>query len=176
MSAKIPPDGDFLQALQQILVKHYAKHFASYKKRFGAQSGSSKWSTEGKDLVLQQFPFVKDEFVFHKRSKSAFDLYSPPHDMAIELAMFQGNAIYEFSKVLFKMLVAGPSYTKLVIVMPEKPGVKQLQSPFNRISFETFERTHHFAITWMILDRGPGGWHGGLTDLFGLYQPLAGEH
>ncbi len=77
--------------MQWILVDHYAKHFASYKKQFGAESGSSKWSTEGKDLVRQQFPFVKDEFVFHKRSKSAFDLYSPPHDMAIELAMFRGT-------------------------------------------------------------------------------------
>src|SRR6266700_6662969 len=164
---------DFLQKMQEILVKHFRLNFTEYKKSKGPQFGSIMWSAEAKKLVVDHFPFVKEEFVFHRRSKSAFDLYSPPHDLAIELAMFQGNAIYEFHKVLFKMLIAGPTYTKLLMVIPKERGVSQLRSPFNRISFETFERTHHFKLTWMILDEGPNGWVGTLSELFGLYPPLA---
>ncbi len=145
----------------------------TYKATKGRQRGSTEWSKDAQKLVLEAFPFVRKEFVFHRRSKSAFDLYSPVHDLAIELAMFQGKAIYEFHKVLFKMLIAGPSYTKLLMVIPKERGVSQLRSPFNRISFETFERTHHFKLTWMILDEGPNGWVGTLSELFGLYPPLA---
>jgi len=90
--------------------------------------------------------------------------------------MFQGNAIYEFRKVLFKMLIAGPSYTKLVMVISKEPRVRQLRRPFNRISFETFERTYHFSIRWMIPDRGKDGWTGGLPELFGEYPELAHEY
>ena len=50
--------------------------------------------------------------------------------------------------------------------------MNQLSRPFNRISFEAFERTQHFKILWMILDEGLAGWLGGLSDLFGLYQAL----
>ena len=174
MTQGVPEESQFLDGLQSILVRHF-HNFLALKKEKGKQPGSKAWSDAAKKLVLQRFPFVKDEFIFHRRSKSAFDLYSPLHDLAIELEMFQGNAIYEFHKVLFKMVIAGPSYTKLVMVIPEKPGVKQLRSPFNRISFETFERVHHFKITWMILDRGPKGWRGSISDLHGLFPQLPPE-
>ncbi|SRR5260370_3673675 len=169
---EVPSERDFLQKIQEVLVKHFRLNFTEYKKSKGPQFGSTLWSAEAKKLVVDHFPFVKEEFVFHRRSKSAFDLYSPPHDLAIELAMFQGNAIYEFHKVLFKMLIAGPTYTKLLMVIPKEPGMNQLSRPFNRISFEAFERTQHFKILWMILDEGLAGWLGGLSDLFGLYQAL----
>ncbi len=134
--------------------------------------GSMKWSKEAQDLLASRYPFLEKEFVFHRRTKSAFDLYSPPHNLAIELAMFRGKAIYEFHKVLFKMLIAGPSYGRLVMVIPKDPGVKELSEPFNRISLETFEQANNLYIRWMILDHGRNGWLGTLSDLFGLYPTL----
>ncbi len=169
---QLPGEDELLRDMQGILVSHFRSNFAKYKETKGRQRGSTEWSNDAKKLVTGRFPFIKEEFVFHRRSKSAFDLYSPPHDLAIELAMFQGNAIYEFHKVLFKMLIAGPSYAKLVMVIPKDPGVRELRRPFNRISFEAFEKTHHFKILWMILDEGPKGWLGTISDLFGLYPPL----
>ena len=168
----IPSEQKLLQEVQGILVKHFRSHFAQYKKTKGRQRGSTEWSADAKKLIVNRFPFIKQEFVFHRRSRSAFDLYSPPHDLAVELAMFQGNAIYEFHKVLFKMLIAGPSYSKLLLVIPKDPGVGQLSRPFNRISFEAFERAHHFRILWMVLDQGDSGWLGSMSDLFGLYPSL----
>lgn len=164
-ASRVPSEGEFLSRVQAILVEHFRLNFEEYKIRRGRQKGSVDWSKDAKRLLQKSFPFLEEEFVFHKRTKSAFDLYSPPHDLAIELAMFQGNAIYEFYKVLFKMLVAGPSYTKLMMVIPKDPGVKQLLRPFNRISFETFERTHHFVILWMVLDETKNGWLGRLSEL-----------
>ncbi len=173
--ASIPGDNELLQEMRRILVNHFRVNFRMYKGSRGRQLGSTDWSKEAKRLVVERFPFVKEEFVFHRRARSAFDLYSPPHDIAIELAMFQGNAIYEFHKVLFKMLIAGPSYTKLLMVIPRHPGVEQLSRPFNRISFDAFERAHGFKILWMILDEGQDGWLGSMSELFGLYSQLPGE-
>src|SRR6266566_9373768 len=123
---EVPHERELLQEMQEILVKHFRSNFLEYKKSKGRQRGSTEWSANAKKLIVTRFPFIKEEFVFHRRSRSAFDLYSPPHDLAIELSMFQGNAIYEFHKVLFKMLIAGPSYTKLLMVIPQDPGVNQL--------------------------------------------------
>src|SRR5207249_10581664 len=39
LSTPIPSDDEFLTTIQQILVDHYVKNFASYKKRYGAQLG-----------------------------------------------------------------------------------------------------------------------------------------
>ena len=175
MAADIPGERTLVEEVRKILVAHYHAKFAEWKATKGRQAGSSAWSSEAQKLVTTTFPFVRAEFVFHKRSKSSFDLYSPPHNLAIELEMFQGNAIYEFYKVLFKMLIAGPSYSRLIMVIPKEPGTRQLRSPFNRISFETFERVHDLHVLWMVLDQGPDGFVGSLTDLCGLYPSIAAE-
>jgi hypothetical protein len=123
-----PGEQELLREMQEILVKHFRSNFVEYKKSKGPQRGSPGWSSDAKRLIVSRFSFIKPEFVFHRRSKSAFDLYPPPHDLAIELAMFQGNAIYEFHKVLFKMLIAGPSYTKLLMVIPQDPVRESIES------------------------------------------------
>ncbi len=167
----IPSEDELLSEVQALLVNHFRSNFASYKSK-NPQKGSVKWSREAQASLTERFPFLEKEFVFHRRSKSAFDLYSPPHNLAIELEMFQGNPIYEFHKVLFKMLIAGPSYNRLIMVIPKEPGVKKLGSPFNRISFEAFEQAHSLYIRWMVLDLGKNGWLGTLPELFGLYPTL----
>jgi hypothetical protein len=81
---------------------------------------------------------------------------------------FEGDAIYEFHKVLFKFLTAGPTYSHLVFCIPAKPAIKQLKSPFNRLSFNVFERVHNLTIQWMVFDIGENGFVGRLNDILQL--------
>lgn len=162
-TANLPPTrADLIDGVRQLLVPHFRDNFTQYKKSLGAQKGSVKWSAEAQNLVLKDYPFVEKEYRFHTKCDSAFDLYSPDFDLVFELAMFQGNAIYEFHKVLFKLLIAGPTYSHLVFCMPSEPGLAQLRRPFNRLSFDVFERTQNLEISWMALDIGSEGWVGPL--------------
>jgi len=154
-----------IEGVRRLLVPHYRKNFATYKKQFGRQKGSTRWSREAQDLVCNKYPFVEKEYRFHRKCEAAFDLYSLDFDLVFEMAMFQGNAIYEFHKVLFKLLIAGPTFSNLVFCIPSEPGVKQLKRPFNRLSFDVFEREHRLTIHWMILDIGNKGWVGRLEQL-----------
>jgi len=161
---------DLIEGVRRILGPHYRKNFSQYKKDFGAQIGSTKWSKEGQKLVVKEYPSVVPEFRFHTKCDSAFDLYAPDCDLVFELAMFQGNAVYEFHKVLFKMLIAGPTFSNLVFCIPFKPAIGQLRRPFNYLSFDVFERIHHLSIKWMVLDMEEGAWVGPLSGLLSLEE------
>lgn len=164
----VPALAVVLEDLREVLVPHYYQNFRSYKSQDNRQKGSMKWSREAQDLVVRRMPYFEKEYRFHAKCGSAFDLYSPPHDLVVELAMFQGQAVYEIWKLLFKMMIAGPSYEHLLIAMPQNPGLTELREPFNRLSFEVFERTHPIRIHWILLDGGPQGWYGAFDSMVDL--------
>lgn len=166
--AKVPNLLEVLELVREVLVPHHYDNFSRYKRDLGPWKGSSRWAREAQDLVIRRLPFFEKEFEFHAKCGSAFDLYSAPHDLVVELAMFQGKAYYELWKLLLKMLIAGPSYAHLAIAMPQTPGLRQLREPFNHIALEVFERTHHFKIHWILLDAGPKGWVGSFEEMVEL--------